>query len=397
MKATVKVVRMYASKSYCDTGPRVAPDGMPITLEHYPLGANADSQRARVYLGAPLEEAITAEHIRWAYVFQIMRHAPLFSPFQLLRPLPPLEPIINEVADKDEHPQIAGWKWFVTLVVERDVTIDDTMANQDRYFWLDEKAAANLQSAFIPVAFPCLDDLATRIAPKLGRQFFAHILIDCTPYISTPEKEPFVLRAVTRTSGPSDPPAVSGLDVSALTSWLERAAGPNETPGMLDSVQRWYLDALKENDAWKRFDWGFLALEILINKAFTFHYKEVTTRLGDRQSRVSDEISNDVLLSLLAPQEKLYLAERFTALAHKLLPDTAESDIAQFGVLKKTRDGMSHGDAKKLNAMSIDSLFDLLERYLVVVLDASDLRIIGGRESVGRVSFSFYRGVQRRG
>jgi hypothetical protein len=120
----------------------------------------------------------------------------------------------------------------------------------------------------------------------------------------------------------------------------------------------------REND-FKRFLWGFVALETLTNVLYTDLYDLAVANLAMKSSDGTDAPHDIVLHSLAREKRRLSLADRFAVVASYLSPAMASEDVATFRTVKQARDAIAHG-LDRLDAWSFPTseLERLLPRYL---------------------------------
>jgi len=125
-----------------------------------------------------------------------------------------------------------------------------------------------------------------------------------------------------------------------------------------------------ENDELRRFMFGWSGLEILINKIFsTYEKRFVQNLLGANPAAPTQkyfETIHDVM------KGKYRLMDKFVVVAACIGDASVETDIESFGRIKKTRDGLMHGDTLEEKSLPISETVALLKKYLRQHVDARD-------------------------
>jgi hypothetical protein len=253
--------------------------------------------------------------------------------------------VLIEEALREEDARAARQpNWYVSVVVEQDIDLQEGFVPDRKYLWVDVAKAMELEAGLRSHASPHLDVLATCVSTVIASDFFEEVVVDDRVFFSAPGRDSFGLPSFS--VGAVGVIMERPLESLALTELERRLHGAAKLPRgkhqSLDTVARWHLAAIAERDPWKRFFWSFLALEVLTHRLFAI---------------------------LDTPTEgRMDLADRFELVALRLFPDRAASDLADFRRGKKARDDLAHGRPREADRLPVMAVRSLLERYLAAGL-----------------------------
>ena len=158
----------------------------------------------------------------------------------------------------------------------------------------------------------------------------------------------------------------------------------------LERVVRLLVSSLKtDNDVLRSFLFGWMALEIFINKAFSIyeprffneisigHFPEVLPQFLDRiQQVIKDKdifSGNDFLTILRENSEKIRsemqgnkyrLSDKFALVVSFIALESAEEDVKEFMTAKKQRDDLLHGQNIVEAKLPVEAVQKLTRKYL---------------------------------
>jgi len=276
--------------------------------------------------------------------------------------------VLIEKALREEDARAARQpNWYVTVVVERDIDLQEGFVPDRKYLWVEVAKAMELETDLRSYASPHLDVLATCISTVIDSAFFEEVIVDDRVFFSALDRESFGLPSFSvRAAGLIIKRPLELLTLTELERRLHAAAKlPGGKRQRLDTVARWHLAAIAEHDPWKRFFWSFLALEVLTHKLFAALYSRVKRNVDLRPTAQTDPDPLALALPhLIRPEGDLYLRDRFQVVALCLFPDGADSDLKDFEKAKKARDDLAHGKLREVRELPIATVRSLLERYL---------------------------------
>ena len=115
-------------------------------------------------------------------------------------------------------------------------------------------------------------------------------------------------------------------------------------------------------DPLRSFQAGWAALEIFVNKVFAQYEREFFTELE------SDDLpeAHSIYLARIRTgmKDKYRLTDRFSLIASRLAPEYADEDVNRFAAAKKIRDDLAHGQNEDEATLPVDTVQELLKRYL---------------------------------
>jgi hypothetical protein len=346
---TVTTARVYGSQSRYGGQPRESPLAAPLRLRDFPV----HGYTAEVHLGSPVDWLFRADTLSRAAGAAALEG--LFGPAGAENRL---QARVQELVRDGALARASGThQWYVTLALSHVVTVAPGFVNDHPYIWLDPAEALRIERAEQAVAAAALDVVAASLATTLRASCFESVALPDHTYFALPEREPF--RMPNYQMGT---PTIAVAGGSVDTQELQRALEASRAIALdLSSAAFWRMTAIAERDPWKRFDWTFLALEILTHKLARRYYDPVIASL---RSQEGDRLIEVPATYLLQPFERLSLAARFTVIALALRPDSAVNDIRQFQIAKRARDAVSHGGVRDPDELPIEAATQLLAEYL---------------------------------
>lgn len=254
VNASVVLVRAYGTHGYYGRGPRETPEESPIVLPNFPK----KPWTTTVALGDAIPWVLEACRLG-----RVITRTALTGSFGRAQSGDDDREVRALLADPSVGPNRDDWSWWVTIMCERRVEVPDDDWLERPYFWISPTVAGDLADHARREIDSALDVLAATIAGCVRNVVDSRPVIDAL-YFRAPDRPAFPPLKVTMgtpTISVSSP--ASSLDVKGLGRALRdsRAA-----LGQLRSVAYWWARSIEESDDWKRFDFQFLALEILTNK-----------------------------------------------------------------------------------------------------------------------------------
>lgn len=372
MNVTLRAVRVYGSASRYGSQPQLDPLGGPITLEDYPRLENGPRHRALVFLGAPVEPIMQATRVRMAVGHVLMN-------WLQGEPLPTdADAAIEFALQQVDAP--SQWAWYITIVIDREVEIEDRLINSNKYIWLEGEYVYRLEDEFAAFATPYIDRIATYIATVIDPWFLHQTAIKDRVFFTAPEHITFGLPRGTGTVEFEVVRTVESLDLSKLGRRLHASTTLTEQKQeWLDDLKGWYLAALGEDDTWKQFFWFYLCIEILSGQLAPQFYDQVMTQIGMRSGDPCPPNSTPLVDALcnskkvIAPRGDMlgkgrFLRGKFAIVTLALFPHTADAEFAEFEKLKDVRDSLAHGESLQARDLPAATARTLVQRYLNAVV-----------------------------
>jgi hypothetical protein len=352
MKVVASVARVYGSQDFFGTEPRMRITGTPIELRDFPLVGDV----ARVHLGPPPNEVLEACRRSRAIAIAGMEGF-----FGIAPPGDPAERTRELLNQPDFEPTGVEANFYVSIVVERPIEVDDAHIKDNEFVWLDPPELLRLERQVEAEMPPVLDRFSICVASVLGWGFLAFMVV----------RDYLVVGAEGRKAFGAPQPTLGGaavqlqrpieaLDVMRLRELLT-AATRRPTPDWLTDVARWVHAAAIEPDHVKRFLWSFLALEVLCNRLGEGLYAATVDRLRVDTATLP-RAARDVLVR---PWKELQsLRARFLVLSLALSPATLDDDLSEFQTAKKSRDDLAHGRYIEGEPLPTHRVEALLNRFV---------------------------------
>lgn len=378
MRVTQQAVRAYRSSAYFADQqiPRLDPlGGRPVVIDPYPLIGQAG--RAKLYLGAPAPEIVDANRVRLAL------SGPLLEALTGGQPLDPdIDRVIEDALARLDTSESGETDWYLTLIVEQDIDVPDSLLIARRYYWFADDLFARTR-AFRAVATPELDMLALLATTVLEPQVFETVAVEDRVYFSAPGRVPCSAPEARLSGNGSVRRHIRYLDVDALRARAEMGATfPPDARRVLEAVVSWWLTGLRETDPWRAFMQFFIGLESLHGRMGRRCYDRAVTGARMQGADQAAREGTPLLAALLSkkkegkgqilPKSQLEdsAAAEFAALALALRPASADDDFATFSRMKTLRNDLVHGKKQVSGvAFPVADLRDLLRRYIDAAID----------------------------
>jgi hypothetical protein len=357
IRPKARLVRVYGGSDVYGEE-RTDPVGEPLIAPDFPTAGD----RGLVWLGAVPDWLPTARWHRRAIGSALLRTRFGFAEGQSMAEL------IQERLDSESRPTFDG-PWYVTVAIEREVEIRAAQPGLPDLIWVESEDVEPLLETFKDEFAAPLNVLAAAVEDGLGLPgLFERVVLEDHLDFFEHDRPPLSMPMLEGQAGSIN--IKKGAGEAVLSHLTQRVAtlGP-KWPALkgLERAIHWYLAALNTSDTWNRFQWAFLALEILTHKLAPTHYSDVCERLafepGDGERIVAASFGG-----LVPPIQRLPLDPRFTIVALALSPSTAERDIAVFAQVKQARDDLAHGQITDPGYLPDSAALDLIRRYLHLAL-----------------------------
>ena len=350
MKASVVVARAYGTQGYYGQGPRETPGESPIVLPRFPKKPWSTT----VALGDAVPWVLDACRLG-----RVITRTALTGSFGRAQSGEDDREVRALLADPSVGPNPDDWSWWITITCERTIEVRDDEWLERPYFWISPTVAGDLAAQARHDVGSALDVIAATIAGRVRNVVDSRPVIDAIYFRGQdrPGFPPLKVTMGTPTISVSSP--ASSLDVKDLGRALRdsRAA-----LGGLGTVAYWWARSIEEPDEWKRFDFQFLALEILTNKLAKAAQQSVLPTLVAETSNGSDAVPSSIV------SERVTLAGKFAFVALLLSPASAMSDTADFERLAEVRNQLSHGALPLGSPLPHADAEGLLRKFLPLAL-----------------------------
>lgn len=371
MKVALQAVRVYGSRTArYGVRPRLDPLGQPITLTQYPSAAEGHIHRSLIYLGAPVESVVQAARIRMAIgrilLGWLTGNTPGANP----------DVAIKEALQQIEDPLRSVGDWYITILIEREIEVEDHLINDSAYVWLDDKAAYQYENGFKAFAAPYIDRLAVYVGTVIDPACLETIVLSDRVFFSAAHHTPFGLPRSYTPVRPSILQSLDDLSIELLEQRLQASARlSDQQQEWLDGVKHWYLAALGEQDVWKQFFWSYLCLELLSEQLAPRLYDRAMTTLGIKSGDTCAPGSPPLIRALCTSKGQIashtdllapgkFLRGKFALVTQALFPTTATAELNTFEQLTVARNSLAHGDHLDAMNLPIAAARELTQRYL---------------------------------
>lgn len=326
MKASVAVVRAYGTTGYYGQGPRETPADSPILLSRFPK----KPWTTRVAVGDAVPWVLEACRLG-----RVITRTALTGAFGRAQRGEDDREIRALLADATVGPNADDWAWWVTIMCEKPVDVPDDEWLDRPYFWISPTVTDDLAAEARREIGSTLDVVAATIAGGIRNVVDSRPTIDAL-YFRAPGRPgfpPLKVTLGTPTITVSSP--ASSLDMQELRQRLRESR-----PALVElkSAAYWWARSIEEPDDWKRFDFQFLALEILVNKLAKVAQERVVPTMVVATPDSTDPVPPSIL------SDRVALAGKFALVALLLSPSGAKADAEAFGELADVRNRLSHGD-----------------------------------------------------
>jgi hypothetical protein len=238
------------------------------------------------------------------------------------------------LADPNVGPNRDDWSWWITITCEKPIEVPDDDWLERPYFWISPTVADDLAAEARRDLGSTLDVVAATIAGRIRNVVDSRPVVDGLYFKATDRPAFPPLKVTMGTPTVSVSSAASSLDGKDLGRALRESRA---ALGGLGTVAYWWARSIEEPDEWKRFDFQFLALEVLTNKLAKAAQKSVLPTLMAATSNGSNAVPPSIV------SERVTLAGKFALVALLLSPASAMSDTADFERLAEVRNQLSHG------------------------------------------------------
>lgn len=301
MKIRVAVARVFGTNDQYGEEPRTGPPEAPLVLQDFP----AAGESVRADFGPIPADLVDAERMRRAIGRTMLRMT--FGGEDAGRL--PRDVIDDAYADIEPGELFGNHNWYLSLVLEREMDLDEPEPPFDFAF---TSSFAELEHEAPGYAAPTLDKLVAIFSTIVDPGVFEHLVLDDRILLFADGKRPAGVPSMRFSAG--------SLSVkrggNALEHLGERirairsVAVDDLNVDWLSRVAFWRVQALWERDQWRRFQWAFIALEILTHQLFAAldSREDDNTSLGNEDER-----------------DAKTLRERFEVVASELFPARSET------------------------------------------------------------------------
>jgi hypothetical protein len=283
--------------------------------------------------------------------------------------------IDNELQKEDEVlAKLSKYKYYITFVLEREIEIDESLIEGTKYLYMSRESIREQLQKFSSHTKQFVTYLVCVVSTIIDFSKFDKLLpegifIDSHRGLVTPIGE--VEFEISEVIGNK---FIDSLDFTELQNLI--SLGYPSYYGRSSWLKRpisLYVAMLEESDPMKKFLWGFLSLEILTNKLSDKLYDNIVSSLQIKDE--SSDIDTSVIENLVWKKERLPLDAKFTIVALKLNPYTANDDVCLFREFKEVRDNIAHGQVMNdVKNFPIAQIQNLLKRYFKIVFSTPSLK-----------------------
>lgn len=280
-----------------------------------------------------------------------------------------LEEFIVELkADPDYFPR---YNWAISIVIEKHINLhelkmvdDDGKANNyeiHRHFRESYKKLA-FSDAFDKILLAFLTEMEPILFDELLISEMA-LLIDDEIAIAFPENMGTKREGYTYCEG-------KAFNKEKISSLIQKMNAPKNN--WLGNISHWRTSMLTEKDLWKKFNFGFICLEMFTHKSFK---SILAQNKFDVIMKNGPHLNKSVKMPFgdFVPKEsdcrKLPLLMKFSLVAGVLNPKNYEKDISDFTECKDFRDKMSHEGIREGDSPPLTKLDALLDFYLQTIME----------------------------
>ena len=352
MQALARAIRIYWSDDHYGE-PRESPSSEPLVVSDLPR----QGDHCSVWFGSVPDEIRQVVRERDAMGAVLLNH--MFGLGD--------EATFDAAMDKILSEKPLGFDdraWYVTLALERPVELN--VENVEGAEPDDIHAAEDPLRAEAPAAF---EMMAAAIGSMMGAAFFRSRTVTDRFFLTLEGRErPVFMPRLQAQATLSTGKPIDSFPLDAMRSRLnDLSERSQDWEPWLGRAAYWYSEMLVTDDRWKRFQWGFLALEVLTNKLAellrTPAMAALRMKVGDHESAPSS-----VLEQTVWEHKRMPLANRFALIASYLSPATAAEDVAAFRAAKKVRNAISHGDPVDVDQLPVTQVHRLLSVYIELAL-----------------------------
>lgn len=339
MQATLHSVRVYWSEGGYGE-PRETPAGGPLCTPDYPCPGD----RLSVHFGEVPDGIRQQLRLRFALLN-------LYGNRLTGNPTKTGDEGVEEELENVDLP-FDKHRWYVTMVIERPTSVDEGKLTGERYVWIDPWEIDEAQHALEVDAQVAFDTATGVIAPLVQGQMFEGQTVPLATYLSANGLGPALMPRFSGSADGRGIHAISAFPHDAVRSRIGALGEHGDSWAWLALPAHWYAAMLGElKDRYKRFLWGFIALEALTIAVF-----ERADPAPDRSEK---------------QKQKMAISTRFEHVARHLSPGSAVDDVAVFKRAAKARNDLAHGN-ERLRELDLptEAIEALLPRYLNMALEA---------------------------
>jgi hypothetical protein len=362
-------VRAYGSNSQYGTEPSQNPLGEPVVVKDFP----AQGEATQVLLGESPRN-IFEGHRRKMAVANIVLNMNFGRSITISEEHTFDNAIDDQLKNEVAVPQPQAYSWYVTILVEREIEIDNELVLQAKFPLANIPDTTKFRE-FQEYAEPYINHLAAIISTVTTPKYFEHVVLDEVLFTGPsgivtrlPQLSDFTMSGRMSVASP-----LESLDLTRLRALLSperlRKYARNR---WLESAEHWYVAMLNEPDHWKAFQYAFLSLEILTHKVSKKLLESVTDSFAFKKA--DGELVHEIpTAELLGDKNRLSLVAKFCIMALGLSPSNAATDVQTFKDAKQARDKFSHGEIRNERELPLNSTKELCSRYLEAVFNVASL------------------------
>ena len=278
------------------------------------------------------------------------------------------------VGGKRTELDLGKYRSFICVSATMKRMINRESINSINAFWLEQGLAESIYRETRKRASALLNNAILSIGSITGyKKFFANkFLSSC--YFEFEELPIYAHSKITGHNahvhtGPLNLPNLTQLNVTnRLGACIDQK---KQFLKSLDQSRHWFVSALGEDDEWKKFQFAFLALEVLANKVIKSKYKEFIYDLDiSLGSSKMEEAEQAVVHEILCPENKLTLKTKFKLLTLIYRRENITSDIDFLEKCKSIRDSISHGTIDLSDKLPSSELVSYLEELFTSIIDS---------------------------
>jgi hypothetical protein len=340
IRATAHAVRAYWSDHSYGKEPRESPSHDPVVVPDFPRAGD----RCSVWFGRVPDAVRKPIRARIAMT-NAMLNAIVGHTLGVRRETSVDEEIRKGSLGFEEH------NWYVTMALERPIELDEQRLTGERHWWIEEEAVEPAQDALAAEAPKAFEVIVATVAPIMESSMFEGRDRDYV-YVTAPGHGPMF---APKWTGSATGMGIRSMADFPLDAIRVKAAHLDEGGPWqkLGNAMHWYEAMLREReDPLRRFLWGFICLEALVDEALKHLERPALEAL--RKAKAS----------------RLPISARFALVASELSPKTAMSDIEAFEKLNQARNDIAHGKQRLSDKdPPVEAMRELLPRYVTLALE----------------------------
>jgi hypothetical protein len=261
------------------------------------------------------------------------------------------------------------WKWFTTISIEKDIEIDDKYFVQEyKSSWLNIEIIPDLTEIFRNEIEIYFDRIAIYLSFHMDKEFFQEKILSETFFKKRGFYPTSYYDGVSSVILSRSTEDLKELNIKGFKKIIKAIAKiSNKDHERFDKTLFWYFSSKDETDRWKKFQWAFLGLEILINKLAKETYEKfISIDVEKSNLKILEEykilLDNDN--KIFVEYSDLNLVQKFILVTINLFGEISEENLKDFRKAKKARDNMSHGSINENDELPIPSVNKILWIYL---------------------------------